>query len=341
VFKKASMGLGFLGRRRGVPGLAVLAVTAAGVVGCGGGGSSSGAAPASAGSPLKSISVGAFPLTQLMLPYVARDEHDFSAQKLDVKITALAGSAVQEVPNVLSGHMDIGVSGLADLLPAIASGAPLVILPGFGTKIEPDLSTATNVIVAKDPQIRSLKDLVGKRVALNALGSAHQLYITLAMRRAGLDPKSVKFVQIPLPNIPGAIQKGQVDAGQALDPVLSLAHSLGEHDVLAIGADVAGNLPSAVYWTSKSWASAHPREIAAFTAAMKKAASRLESKPDIMRAYAAKYTKFDPKVVKSIKNFGAFTTTVTRADIDKVAGILADGKLISRHPAVSSYVYSS
>jgi NitT/TauT family transport system substrate-binding protein len=287
------------------------------------------------------VRVGAFPLTQLMLPYVAQDEGDFKAEKLNVKIDALSGSAVQEVPTVLGGQMDIGVSGLADIMPAIARGAPLVILPGFGTTIEPDLRTATNVIVARDPSIRSLKDLEGKTVALNALGSAHQLYITLAMKKAGLDPSSVKFVQIPLPNIPAAIEKGQADAGQALDPVLTLAHSLGEHDVLAIGGAVAGGLPSAVYWTSKQWADGHPREIAAFTAAMGKAASRLVTDPNLMRGYAERYTKFGPTIIKQIRNFGAFTTDVTPATIDKGATLLADNGLIPRTPALSSYVYSA
>jgi NitT/TauT family transport system substrate-binding protein len=320
----------------------VAALALAFAAGCGSSSSSVDKIAAASGTTKDAaVTVGAFPLTQLMLPYVAQDEGDFAAQKLHVKIDALSGSAVQEVPTVLSGQMDIGVSGLADIMPAIARGAPLVILPGFGTTIEPDLRTATNVIVAKDPSIRSLKDLAGKTVALNALGSAHQLYITLAMKRAGLDPNSVKFVQIPLPNIPAAIDKGQVDAGQALDPVLTLAHSLGQHDVLAIGGGVAGGLPSAVYWTSTKWADGHPREIAAFTAAMRKAAARLEADPNLMRGYAQRYTKFDPKVIKQIRNFGAFTTGVTPETIDQGATLLAANGLIPRRPELSGYVYSA
>jgi NitT/TauT family transport system substrate-binding protein len=323
----------------------VAALALAFTAGCGSSSSSVQKIAAASGTnthaALTPVTVGAFPLTQLMLPYVAQDAGDFAAEKLDVKIDALSGSAVQEVPTVLSGKMNIGVSGLADIMPAIARGAPLVILPGFGTTIEPDLRTATNVIVAKDPSIRSLKDLKGKTVALNALGSAHQLYITLEMRRAGLDPNSVKFVQIPLPNIPAAIDKGQVDAGQALDPVLTLAHSLGQHDVLAIGGGVAGGLPSAVYWTSTKWADGHPREIAAFTAAMRKAATRLEADPNLMRGYAQRYTKFDPKVIKQIRNFGAFTTGVTPETIDQGATLLAANGLIPRRPELSGYVYSA
>jgi ABC-type nitrate/sulfonate/bicarbonate transport system substrate-binding protein len=88
------------------------------VAGCGSSSSSDATTAAASGtmtdSPLTPVRVGAFPLTQLMLPYVAQDEGDFDAEKLDVKIEALSGSAVQEVPNVLSGKMHIGVSGLAD-----------------------------------------------------------------------------------------------------------------------------------------------------------------------------------------------------------------------------------
>jgi hypothetical protein len=58
-----------------------------------------------------------------------------------------------------------------------------------------------------------------------------------------------------------------------------------------------------------------------------------------MRGFALRYTKFDPKVIKQIRNFGAFTTDVTPATINKGATLLAENGLIPRRPALSSYVY--
>jgi NitT/TauT family transport system substrate-binding protein len=326
-------------------------VMVAGVVGIGAAGcgsSDSGAATTAAatgssttGAAPAKLTVAAYPLTQLMLPYIAQSQGDYAEQKLDVKLDGVSGGAAQLLPAVLSNKFQVGVSGLADILPAIVKGAPVELLPGFGTVIEPSLATATNVIVAKDSSVRKLADLQGKRVALNSLGSAHELFLKLEMEQAGLDPSSVKFVQVPFANIVSAIDKGQVDAGQLVDPLLTQAQTLGMHGVVAIGAAVASRLPSAVYWVSKSWAKSHPQEIAAFTKAMASAASALEKDPELMRASMRKNTPTPPKIIDKVKNFGAFTTDVTPETIAKEAKILHDGGLIAKDPPTSDYVYGA
>jgi NitT/TauT family transport system substrate-binding protein len=275
-----------------------------------------------------------------MLAQVAADNGDFTREKLPTEIVPVSGSTTTLLPMVLNGQVNFGTGGLTDLLPAISKGVPIVVLPGFGSAIEPDLTTATNVIVTANPSITSLTDLVGKRVGLNALGNSTESFLRLELKKAGVDPGRVTFVQIPTSNMPDAVQKGQIDAGQALEPYLTIAKGQGERPVHAIGGAVAGGLPSAVFFTSKQFAQSHPGEIEAFTRAMA-SATAAAADPATMRALAKKYTKVPPDVLDKEQNFGLFTTDITPAKIDQEAALVAGAGLIPSKPDLSTYVYSS
>ncbi|EHN12867.1 ABC-type nitrate/sulfonate/bicarbonate transport system [Patulibacter medicamentivorans] len=324
--------------------LCVLATVglAVGAVGCGGDDSSGSRPAAAAGSSgaLQEARVVAFPASQMLTPYIARDEGRFEAVGLPVKIEMFsAGSTANILPQVLAGKLQIAQTALADIVPAIASGQPLQVLPGFGTLIEGSVETSTNTIVTDDPSIKELKDLAGKKVGLNALRTSHELYLRAQLEKAGVDADSVTFVAVPLANMAASIKKGQIDAGQALEPFISLAEGAGMHRVAAIGAGVADGLPSVVFWTSRKYAQEHPDEIAAFAKAMKATITEsLASNPKGVADYMKKYTEIPPEAISQIANFGTFSTDVTPEKIEQVAKVLEQAGGIKSVPPPSEWI---
>ena len=52
-----------------------------------------------------------------------------------------------------------------------------------------------------------------------------------SVRKAGGDPAKVKFVELPFPDMPAALQAGQVDAIFVVEPFLTAALGAGRRKV--------------------------------------------------------------------------------------------------------------
>jgi len=109
---------------------------------------------------------------------------------------------------LLSGAADIcPAAGISQVIAAMSRGAEVKIVGGAANKAFMD-------VFAKDPAIRTLKDLEGKTVGIGALGTQlHQMMIAL-FRKYGVDPKKVTFANVGAsPQVFKAVQAGVVDAG--------------------------------------------------------------------------------------------------------------------------------
>jgi len=110
-------------------------------------------------------------------------------------------------PLLASGAIDINAQFSAPSIMRLEAGDPVVFLGGlhvgcfelFGTE-----------------QIRSVRDLKGKRVAIPALGSPHHVFLASIAAYVGLDPsRDINFVTYP------AAQSMQLLAGGKIDALLS------------------------------------------------------------------------------------------------------------------------
>ena len=109
---------------------------------------------------------------------------------------------------LLSGAADIcPAAGISQVIAAMARGAEVKIVAGAANK-------AFMAVFAKNPAIRTLKDLEGRTVGIGALGTQlHQMMIAL-FRKYGVDPKKVTFANVGAsPQVFKAVQAGVVDAG--------------------------------------------------------------------------------------------------------------------------------
>ena len=99
--------------------------------------------------------------------------------------------------------------------------------------------------VMKDFPIKTVADLKGKKVAINAYGSAVDLVLRVALKKAGLDPRrDLQIVEVTFPNIAPALREGRVDCGVLVIPFLPAESAKGDLRGLFTGGDTLG--PSSV-----------------------------------------------------------------------------------------------
>ena len=96
----------------------------------------------------------------------------------------------------------------------------------------------STVIVRKDLPAQSLRDLKGKTFAIPSKYSNQYLVITKLMADQGVDPKDVNFVELPPPDMPGALAAKAIDAYFIGEPHAAKAELDGSGRVLYYAKDI-------------------------------------------------------------------------------------------------------
>ncbi|HET7695384.1 MAG TPA: ABC transporter substrate-binding protein [Vicinamibacterales bacterium] len=104
----------------------------------------------------------------------------------------------------------------------------------------------STVIVRKDLPARTLKDLAGRTVAIPSKYSNQYLVIRKLMKDEGVDPATIRFVELPPPDMPGALASKAIDAYFVGEPHPARAELDGSGRVLYHAKDIWPNFISCV-----------------------------------------------------------------------------------------------
>lgn len=143
------------------------------------------------------------------------------------------GPQLLEALNV--GSLDFGHTGEAPPIFAQAAGAPLVYFAN-----EPENPKGEAIIVPKDSTIKSVKDLKGKKIALNKGSNVHYLLVK-ALEENGLKYEDVETAFLPPSDARAAFEKGAVDAWVIWDPFLAEAQRKTGARILVDGTNFVKN----------------------------------------------------------------------------------------------------
>jgi NitT/TauT family transport system substrate-binding protein len=251
--------------------------------------------------------------------WVAKDKGLFERQGLDVSFIAVQNISL--LPGTVGKQIDIGPATVVDLIKAAAAGLNVVAVAGGHSDTE---GKATNLVVArKDSGIKSVKDLAGKMVATPTLGAILHVSLLYWMKQEGVDPSSIRAVEVPFPNMPDQLEAGRVDVAEAVQPfadrMIAAGHvSLGDQ-LLA----VASPARSTLWIADRDWAMSHKPVLAKWSAALRDAKAYIDEHPDEARDILAKYTKLPPAVVSTIP-IPFYEVTLEPKEIDIWIKVLAD-----------------
>lgn len=123
---------------------------------------------------------------------------------------------------VVTKSVDFGTFGLAAATLGAAAGEPIVVIASTCNR-------GMGVIARKDSDIRTIKDLRGKRVAIWP-GSTQEVFALERMRMEGLSVKDITPVRVSFSEMHLALARGDVDAYVGAEPApgVSLASGVGQ-----------------------------------------------------------------------------------------------------------------
>ena len=126
-------------------------------------------------------------------------------------------------------------------------------------------------------EIKSIKDLAGKKVGISAPGSSTDFFLKYLLKKNGVDPASTAVIGVGLgATSVAAMEQGQIDAAVMLDPSVTVLQ--GGHPELRILSDTrtqkdtldvfGGEYPGGALYSTTAWISAHDKEVQALTNAI-------------------------------------------------------------------------
>jgi NitT/TauT family transport system substrate-binding protein len=314
--------------RRPSAALALFATLLAALLASACGGNGGGATTTADG--VTKVKIGVIPIVDVAPIYLGIKQGFFAERKLDVTLeTAQGGAAI--VPGIVSGQYRFGFSNTTSLLLASSQGLPLkVVAPGVATTGEQGRDFGA-VIVKGDSPIRSAADLAGKRVAVNTLKNINTTTVNRVVAQAGGDPSTVKYVELAFPDIVAAVARGDVDAGQVVEPFLTIATGQGMRQVASNYAGTDPHLVVGMYFTSQAFTQQNRKVVDGFAGAMRKSLEYAAAHPDEVRAILTTYTKIDPTVQAGLV-LPKWPTTVDRAPVQVLADLAVKDGLITKAP---------
>ncbi|WP_324278071.1 ABC transporter substrate-binding protein [Blastococcus brunescens] len=312
--------------RRFIPALAasMLALAA-----CGGGddGDSPDAAATGDSGELREVTVGMLPIMPTAALYAGIEEGFFEDRGIEVTVETGQGGAAL-LPAVMAGQIDFATSNPVSLLQARGEGLDVRVIAHWTSALSEGEGDINGVVAAAGSGIESAADLEGKRVAVNTLNGMGGLTISESVRQDGGDPESIQFVELPFPDMPAALEGGNVDAVWVPEPFLSGLQAAGNVVASYSSKESVTGHPTQLFFTSGQLVESDPQLVEDFTAAVEETLEFADANPDAVKAQIPEVLpQLPPEVAESVR-LEEFGTDLRRDQIEQLGELMVEEGLL-------------
>jgi NitT/TauT family transport system substrate-binding protein/sulfonate transport system substrate-binding protein len=248
-------------------------------------------------------------------------EEAYAAKGVAVKFFEI-DSGAKQAEAMAAGSIDIaGVINNTSLLLAAGAGNDLKIVSGFSRP------TGLFAIVVKDPAIRTIADLRGRKVAGPKGTVLHQL-LASALEDSGLTIGDVDFLQMDIPAARAALLAGQVDAALLAAANVISAKAAGARVI----ATAEGFVKPQLFVAARSaFIRDYPELVDLYVSVHRKALAWIEAHPEEALSLGAKEQGISLDEARELAAASHFTADIGPAELaalgDDVKFLLGAGML--------------
>ncbi len=251
----------------------------------------------------ETLRAGTLKIAALTNAWVALNEGIFKKNGLDVSFVEMQG-----------GTDMIGAlqAGSVDIVQVIPGGALIAVERGFDLALvfQNEIAKATppdsgSVQVRVDSDIKTLRDLEGKKVAILQFRNQATLDAQAVMQKAGVDLSKVQFVELPFVAHVDALRTKQVDAVVTVDPFTTVLTARGIGRVISWNyVESIPQQPLGSWWVKRSFLEKNGDAVAKFGKSLKEADEFLNADPERAHEKVVAFTGLDAGLVKMMPLIG-------------------------------------
>jgi ABC-type nitrate/sulfonate/bicarbonate transport system substrate-binding protein len=259
------------------------------------------------------------PLTNYTTVLLARDKGFFAEEKLNVTWTVVSQGA-WTVEAVYGGNVEFGGSGLIEPLIARGNGLELMLAVA-NTRIRPTPPDNNAVLVRTADAITKPADLAGKTIAAGLINSINYIHMVHWLKNKGVDPTSVRFIELPFPQMADALYQNRLDAVWNVEPFMTLMVKSGNARILVHPYQENNpNMDVTGFYARESWLKSNRDVAVRFKRAMDRATRYFnDASKEERDDWVAKFTgvKVDLVAQMSLPHFVTeFNVPALRTNID-------------------------
>ncbi len=237
------------------------------------------------------------PVATWLPAWVAKEKGIFKNNGLDVTLTPIQN--VSLLPPTMGKQFDVAASTPPDLIKAAANGIDVVAITGG--VVESSSHMSMQFVVKKNAGINSIKDLSGKTIATPTIGSIMHLATLTWLKKNGVEPNSIRAVEVPFPNMVDQLKGSRVDALELLQPFVGQILSQPEFMTLGDPLLSVDDPTLFVMWIANgTWAKNNKEAVMKWSQSIAEAKEFIEKNSAESRAILGKYTNLPPAVTEKI-----------------------------------------
>jgi taurine transport system substrate-binding protein len=217
-------------------------------------------------------------------------------KELGTKVNVIEFQAGDIRNAMIAKDIDFALLGSSSAALGIASGMDVEVV-----WIHDILGEAEELVARNGTGIRSIQDLKGKKVATPFTSTSHYSLLR-AMELNGVPEKNVTLLDMQMPDIYAAWQRGDIDAAYAWDPILSSLLKSGA--ALLTSGDLAkkGVVTSNVEIVRKDFAQKYPEIVTDYVKAVNQAVELYrQSEKEATGAVAGAMNLTEPEALRQMQ----------------------------------------
>jgi NitT/TauT family transport system substrate-binding protein len=282
------------------------------------------------------LRVGVIPIADVAPLYLGIDQGFFEEQNLKIEPQLAEGGAAI-TPAVLNGDFQIGFSNTVSLLIAASKDLPITIISQgvLGGKTEDE--AWADLLVLKDGPVKEPKDLEGRTIAVNTLKNICEVTIRASLADMGVDDSTLKFTEVPFPDMNAALEAKRVDGACVVEPFVSQGKAGKARGIDPFYVNTAPDLTVATYFTSTQYAEENKEVVDRFVTAMEQSLDYAQNNPDAVREILGEYTQIPPEVAANIK-LPQWRQDITVPTVERLSQLSLEYGLIESEPDLNELI---
>jgi len=259
--------------------------------------------PAHAAEKPVAVKVGLLKAAATLPVLLAAEKEMFAKNGISVEVITLNnGPAITSA--LMNGVIDVGFAATTAV--ATAKDSNQAVRMFAPSEIEANDKASIWLVASKASNIKSIRDLAGKTLAMNAVGGQCEVLLLAHMAAAGMAKGEIKTIILPFPQIFAAVQLNNAEAGCVIEPFYSMMMKDEKFTGAKVVTGTFPNLPNGArtlldgYFAREDWLQKNGDTAAKFAATVVEANRKLSEDKALSASMIQKHLKVSPTIAATI-----------------------------------------